>query len=272
MKKVNVQQIAHKAEKSLKKNSPTILSCIAVVGVVTSTVLAIKATPKALQAIENATDEKGDELTKREIIQVAARSYIPTAITCVSTIVCILGANVLNKRQQASLISAYALLDDTFKKYRKAAVSVYGEDADSKIKDQMAEQVWICPNGYNVYDPDMDYDSEKFLFYDFISQRYFNATLPAVLNAQYHINRNLQLRGEVSINELYSFLGIEPVTGGDDIGWNMDYMLTEIGSLWLDFDNKRTELEDGMECCIISPFIDPLPFSVIEEEMNEQFA
>lgn len=269
MKKVNIQQIAHKAEKNLKKNSPTILSCVAAVGVVASTVLAIKATPKALRAIENATDEKGEELTKLETFKVTAQLYIPTAITCVSTIVCILGANALNKKQQASLISAYALLDDTFKKYRKAAISVYGDDADNKIKAQMAEQVWICPNGYNVYDPDMDLESEKFLFYDFISQRYFNATLPSVINAQYHLNRNLQLRGYASINEFYSFIGIPPIEDGDDIGWNIDYMLIEIGSMWLDFDNKRTELEDGMECCIISPYIEPLPFSVIEEEMTD---
>lgn len=269
MKKFNLERTLYKAGKCLKKNSPTILSCIATVGVVTSTVLAVRATPKALKALEDATNDKGEELTKFETVRVAIPIYIPTVVTCASTIMCIFGANALNKKQQASLISAYALLDDTFKKYRKAANDAFGEDADSKIISQIAKRVWISPNGCNVYDPDMDYEGDKFLFYDFVSQRYFNATLNAVLNAEYHINRNLQLRGEVSINEFYEFVGIPSVENGDNIGWNMDYMLTAIGSTWLDFDNDHTKLDDGMECCIVSPFIEPLPFSVIEEEMTD---
>lgn len=271
MKKVNIQQIAYKAEKSLKKNSPTILSCVAAVGVVASTVLAVKATPKALRAIENATDEKGEELTKLETIKVTAQLYIPTAITCVSTIVCILGANALNRKQQASLISAYALLDDTFKKYRKAAVDVYGEDADSKIKAETAKLTYVSCDGYSIYNPDMDFESEQLLFYDFFGQRYFNATLAAVINAQYHLNRNLYLRGYASLNEFYDFIGIDSVENGDEMGWNMDHLMTG-GLLWLDFENKHTKMEDGMECCIIAPFVDPLPFSVIEDEINTQFA
>lgn len=234
----------------------------------TSTILAVKATPKALKAIENAANEKGEELTKLEVVKTTAQTYIPTAITCLSTIVCILGANALSKKQQASLISAYALLDDTFKKYRKAAVNVYGENADSQIKAEMAKMVYVTQDGYSLYEPDMDFDSEKLLFHDFVSHRYFNATLPAVLNAQYHLNRNLQLRGYVTLNEFYSFIGIDPVENGDDIGWNMDYILIEMGMLWLDFENKYMKLEDGMECCIISPFIAPLPFDVMENEFD----
>lgn len=266
MSKFNLQRTIHKVESCLKKNSPTLLSGVAVMGVVASTVMAVKATPKALEIINNATDKKGEELTKFEIVRATASIYIPTAVTCVSTIVCILGANALNKKQQASLISAYALLEDSFKKYRNAAIDVYGDDADSKIKAEMAKTIYISHDGYSVYNPDMDFESERLLFYDFYAQRYFNATLASVVNAQYHLNRNLILRGYVTINEFYEFLGIDTIENGDDVGWNMDYLMTG-GLLWLDFENRHTKLEDDMECCIISPFIDPLPFTVIEEEM-----
>ena len=80
------------------------------------------------------------------------------------------------------------------------------------------------------------------------------------------MNRNLSLRGEVSLNEFYEFLGLTPIDGGDDIGWNMDYMMTGCGALWLDFENEYTKIEDGMECFIISTPIEPLPFTAIEEE------
>lgn len=264
MKKI--EQFMCKSKKYLRNHSPTILSGIASVGVIASTVMAIKATPKALQLLEDATNEKDDELSKTEVIRIAAPAYIPTAITCLSTIICILGANALNRKQQASLMSAYALLNDSFKKYRDAAVNVYGDDADSKIRAEMAEMTYVSHDGYSVYNPDMDFESEKLLFYDFYSQRYFNATIAAVVNAQYHLNRNLMLRNYVTVNEFYNFLGINIIEKGDDVGWNMDYLMTS-GLLWLDFENKHTRLEDGMECCIISPFINPLPFSVIEEEM-----
>lgn len=261
------KQLVWRTKKYLKNHSPTILSGIASAGVVVTTVMAVKATPKALQLLEDAANEQNDKLSEIEIIRIAAPAYIPTAITCLLTIICILGANALNRKQQASLISAYALLNDSFKKYRDAANSIYGDDTDSKIRAEVAKTTYVSHDGYSVYNPDMDFESEKLLFYDFYSQRYFNTTLAAVVNAQYHLNRNLMLRGYVTINEFYEFLGIDIIEDGDDVGWNMDYLMTG-GLLWLDFENENTRLEDGMECCIISPFVNPLPFSVIDEEMS----
>ena len=46
----------------IKRNAPTILSCLGVVGVVATTVTAVKATPKALSLVKQAEEEKGDEL------------------------------------------------------------------------------------------------------------------------------------------------------------------------------------------------------------------
>lgn len=263
----NFEQFMWKSKKYLRNRSPTILSGIASVGVIASTVMAVKATPKALLLLEDATNQKNDELSKIEVVRVAAPAYIPTAIACLSTIICILGANALNRKQQASLISAYALLNDSFKKYRAAAINIYGDDADSKIKAKTAKMTYVSHDGYFVYNPDLDFESEKLLFYDFYAQKYFNATLAAVINAQYHLNRNLILRGYVTINEFYEFLGIDIVENGDDVGWNMDYLMTN-GLLWLDFENEHARLEDGMECCIISPLVDPLPFSVMFEEIS----
>ncbi len=264
----NFERAVWKTKKAFKNHSPTILSGVASVGVIISTVMAIKATPKALIILRDAANEKNDALSKFEILRVAAPIYIPTAIACLSTIICILGANALNKKQQASLMSAYALLNDSFKEYRSAAIDVFGNDADVKIKAEMAKKIYVTGDGYSIYDPDMDFESEKLLFYDFCTQRYFNATLAAVVNAQYHLNRNLMLRGYVTINEFFEFLGIDAIDNGDDLGWNMDYLMS-CGLLWLDFENRHTKMEDGMECCIISPFVDPLPFSVMEEEMPD---
>ena len=79
-----------------KKNSATILTCLGGVGVIATSIMAVKATPKALKIIEKAEEEKGEELTKTEIVKAAGVVYIPTVLTGVSTIACIFGANVLN--------------------------------------------------------------------------------------------------------------------------------------------------------------------------------
>lgn len=89
------------------------------------------------------------------------------------------------------------------------------------------------------------------LFYDLASKKYFRTTMAAVLNAQYHVNRNLSIKGDCSLNEYLSFLGVEGIDGGDELGWDISYMVEEMDCYWLDFDNYKSTLEDGLECIII---------------------
>ena len=138
----------------IKKNAPTILSCLGVVGVVATTVMAVKATPKALTIIENAEEEKGEKLSKWEKINVAGPVYIPSVITGVTTVACILGSNVISKRQQATLMSAYALLDNSYKEYRKKTDKLYGEDAGKQIRGEIAK------DKYTGDDVSLDDDKE----------------------------------------------------------------------------------------------------------------
>jgi hypothetical protein len=184
-----------------------------------------------------------------EMLTVASPVYIPAAVIGLSTIACIFGANLLNRRHQASIASAYALLSQSYQKYRKAAGKVFGEDADSKIRAEMAKERYLSGDGYALFDAELD-PSEKVLFYDDLSQRYFTSSLPAVMQAQYHINRNFVLRGDASINEFYHFLGLEETDGGDELGWGQN--LWDDGYMWIDFENKFVKLDDGIECYIVS--------------------
>ena len=105
--------------------------------------------------------------------------------------------------------------------------------------------------GYQIYNMDMDSESERILFYDLSSKKYFITTMAAVLNAQYHVNRNLSICGCCSLNEYLSFLGLNEVDEGDELGWDITYMVEEMECYWLDFNNYKTTLEDGLECIII---------------------
>lgn len=238
----------------LRRSSPTILTALGIVGVVGTAVMAVRATPKALKLIKAKKDElETDKLTPMELVQTTWRCYIPSALIGVSTITCIVGIGVMDKRNQAALTSAYAMLNESYKQYRQAAKKVYGEDADNKIHAEMAEDAKVASSdwGYQVYNMDMDPESEQLLFYDLASKKYFTTTMAAVLNAQYHVNRNLALRGDCSLNEYLSFLGIDEVDKGDEMGWDISYMVEEMNCYWLDFDNQETTLEDGLECITI---------------------
>lgn len=246
-------KISKRVGRQLYRSSPTILTVVASVGVIVTTITAVRATPKAVKLLKEAELEKGENLTKVEIIRVAGPSYIPSALLGISTIVCIFGANALNQKKQASLMSAYAMLNESYKQYRKSAKIVYGEDADDKIHAEMAKDAMVSTYdwGYQVYNMDMDSESERLLFYDLSSKKYFRTTMAAVLNAQYHVNRNLAIRGDCSLNEYLSFLGVEGIDRGDDLGWDISYMVEEMDCYWLDFDNYKSTLEDGLECIII---------------------
>ena len=121
-----------------KRNGSTILTCVGGVGVVTTSIMAAKATPKALQLLEQAEEEKGENLTKMEKVKVAGPAYIPTILVGAGTVACIFGAHTLSKRQQAAFMSTYALLDAKFKDYKSKTEELYGKDATHKIKEAVA--------------------------------------------------------------------------------------------------------------------------------------
>ena len=247
-----------------KRNGSTILTCAGAVGVVTTGIMAVKATPKALKLIEEAKEEKGEDLTTLEIVRVAGPSYIPTILIGVSTIACIFGANVLNQRNQAALASAYALLDSSFKEYKETLKELYGEEAHQNIMDHIAiekaKEVGVH-GSYFATTCDLTADErcgEPVLFYEEYSNRYFEATIEQVINAEYHLNRNYILRGYSYLNELYEFLGLETTDYGSVLGWTP----TDEGEYWLEFNHRKVTLDDGLECYILEmpfePKYDPL--------------
>lgn len=239
-----------KTKRFFKKNASTILTIVGAAGVVATAVTAVAATPKAMELIEEAKVEKGGELTKWEITQVAAPAYIPSLVIGVGTVACIFAVQVLNKRTQARLTSAYALLNSSYKQYRKKAIDIYGEDADQKINEEIAK------DQYEDEKPEIE-DPTQMLFYDNYSQQYFTSTEADVQNAEYLLNRSLNIRGYASVKEFYDFLGIKSVDSGEELGWstgmNLDYYWQE----WIDFHHQYTIMEDGLECCIIYMMEEP---------------
>lgn len=262
----SLKNILYKTTVQLKRNSPTILTCFAACGLVATTVTAIRATPKAMKIVEEAkkgdTDNTKRDLEKTEIVRLTWKYYIPSAVFCVTTLICMFGANALNKRQQAQLMSAYAIVNQSYKRYTSKVKELYGEDVHKTVTDAIVKEDCkdISVNAYSAFSSSsLDFDdgnSEvRHTFYDSFSNRYFETTISKVLQAEYHLNRNFTLRGDNTVNEFYEFLGLASIDGGDYIGWAV---CDEV--MWIDFDHQKTVLDDGMEVYIIEPVFTPLPF------------
>ena len=103
---------------------------------------------------------------------------------------------------------------------------------------------------------------ELHLFYDSLSQRYFNATFSDVLLAELHTNRNFTINSEVALKDFYVFLGLDTPDELKDLGWFVcDYYY------FIDFTHTKTLIDDGpdnppVECWIIEmpfpPTLEPI--------------
>lgn len=233
----------------LSRNGSTILTCMGGVGLVATAVLTAKATPKAMTRMENAREEKGEELTKVETVIAATPAYIPPIITGVATLACMFGANALSKRQQASMVSAYALLDSSFKEYKKKVVELYGEDAGNTVKAEIAKDKYE--------ESPIEPEKGMKLFYDDFSGRLFESTIEKVQEAEYSINRNLSMYGYATLNEFYDYLGLVPIDGGDELGWSTDMNFDYYCQEWIDFGHLKTTMGDDLECIQIVMFTEP---------------
>lgn len=256
-----MKKIIRSSQKFWRSNRATILAVISATGVIATAVLVAKETPKALEMLKQAEAEKGDLLNGYEKTVITAKAYAPAIASGGLTIVCIAGSSLLNKRQQASLASAYALIDQSYKDYRRKLKELYGEDAHNKIMESLeveqAEKTQLYAQG--IFDACTltpgDEEHPQKLFYEPISKRFFKSTLVDVMNAEYHLNRNYVLRNYVELNEFYAFLGLTPIHSGYELGWT----ITDDEIFWLDFNHREVKRDDGLEYYVIESATDPFP-------------
>ena len=244
-----MNKLVHRASLYVRRNAPTILTCVGSIGVVATSVMAVKATPKALQLLEEAKADKGDKLTKLEIVAVAWPAYIPAIVTGAATIACIFGANVLNQCQQASLASAYALIDNSYKEYKKKVEELYGKESNAQVQQEIAK--------VKYKENDIQQEDDELLFYDEFSGRYFNATMERVLVAEYQVNRELHNTGHDTLNHFYELVGLDPIGDGDALGWSEGGNYERYWQSWLDFRHNKVVMDEGLECYIITMFEEP---------------
>ena len=231
MKKVTIPTGVKKIQKILAKRSPEILTGIGIAGMITTTVLAVKATPKALRLIDEAelkkanetnTPYEGHNLTKTEVVKAAWKPYIPAAITGVCSVACIIGANSVHLRRNAALATAYQLSTTAFNEYKEKVVETIGEKKEKVVRQNIAKdkvennpvsktEVFVTGNGSS-------------LFYDTLSGRYFESDMNKLEKAVNNLNWLMNNGNEpyISLTQLYDELGLSHTGVSDNIGWKVE--------------------------------------------------
>lgn len=277
----------------VQKHSPVILTTVGVLGSITSTVLASRATlhleekvVKLEEAKEVAeqrrhltTEPDFDHAEHRKALTHAyarfsldlIKLYGPAVAVGAASVGCLVGAQGIMQQRNASLTAAYVALDKGFKEYRKRVEDVIGKEAEEKLRYDVREvrkddpkkgvvdlELEHGPGGASVYARFFDECSSNW-------RRDAELNLTFLKGQERYMNNLLHAQGHLFLNEVYDALGIERSKAGAVVGWVLGK-----GDNYVDFGLGRVDNEgvrdfvNGRERSILLDFnVDGLIWDLI---------
>lgn len=247
---MNLSVMAKGLVKTLKKNSPVILTGFGIAGMVGTTILAVEATPKALKLIEQEKEEKGvEKLSPIETVKTTWKCYIPAVISGAASIACVIGANSIHLRRNAALVTACTLSETALREYKDKVIETIGEKKELEVRDAIAkDKVEKNPVKDNEI---IITDRGNTLCYDAISGRYFYSDIEKIKKSVNELNRQMLSDGFVILNDLYYELGLTDNKIGSQLGWNVDRGLID-----LRFSSQLTS--KGEPCLVLDFSVPPI--------------
>lgn len=244
----------------LKKHSPEILIVTGIVGIVTSAVMACKATTKINDILEDTKtqvekvhtvleDESipeetySEEDSKKDLAIIYAKAglsfvklYGPSILLGAVSIASIITSNNILRKRNIALAAAYTVVDTGFKEYRGRVIERFGEELDKElkynIKAENVKETFIDEDGsekivdktVEMTDPHACY-SNYARFYDDGCKGWTKdpeLNLVFLKQMQQYANDRLRARGHLFLNEVYDMLGIPHSSAGQIVGWIYD--------------------------------------------------
>lgn len=227
----------------LSKHTPEILTGIGIAGMITTTILAVKATPKAIKKIEEVSEEKGETPTVVETAKACWKYYIPAATSCALSTACLIGANSVNARRTAALATAYTLSETALSEYREKVVETIGEKKEKAVREEVAKER-MTKDPVTTKEIIVTGDGNT-LCYDYHFGRYFKSNIDKLKRIQSELNRRLILENTITLNDFYYELGLDPV----DAGYYLEWDILD-GDIEMEFSSQLSE--DGTPCLVIS--------------------
>lgn len=248
MKKLKVPKQIKNAQMLVSKHCPEILISIGIGGMFATAILSATATPKAVKLLEEAKDEKGSELTVPEAVKACWKCYIPAATTGIFSAACLIGANSVNAKRNAALLTAYKISETALTEYRDKVVETIGEKKEKLVRENLdKEHIEKNPVSRNNV---IVTEKGNTLCFDTMSGRYFKSDIEKIKRAVNEINRRMLSEMYLSLNEFYDEIGLDHIDIGYDLGWRVD-----VGFVEIDFSSQIAD--DGTPCIVVSHLVPP---------------
>ncbi len=224
-------------------NSPTLLMSGAAGGLITTVVLAIKATPKCVDILNKATKESKEPLTKKDVVKLCWKEYIPTVVVGGASIALMIASTKTQFRRTAAVASAFALTEKAFTEYKDEVSKALGDRKEREIRDNTdATSVKSHPAGINEI---ILTGKGESLCYDKLTDRYFKSDYEKIKQAIAELNVLLYKDGFVTLTDAYDLLGLAPTTLSDMLGWDSDN-----GKIDVFFSSQLTQ--NNAPCLVIT--------------------
>lgn len=169
--------------------------------------------------------------------------FVKPVIIGATTIAGIFMSDRLHVRRYTALAGAASVIQNNYDRFCSALPD---DHVKEEVNEQKAEDIWkkCQKNGIKP----VDTHTGNKLWFEPISMQWFLASEQHVTEAEYHTNRNFQLKGDIPFNEFLSFLELDDKNlSFEQLGWDIYLGETYYGYQWIDFVHKDKMLKDGTE-------------------------
>jgi hypothetical protein len=245
-----------KARFQLIKHSPEIFVVAGVIGIVTSAVMACKATTRVSEILEKTKNDLDsinncagneslsekyspeDAMKDTAIVYFQAgvklvKLYAPAISLGVLSIAGVLTSNNILRKRNVALAAAYATVDKGFKEYRNRVIDRFGREIDRElkynIKAKKIEEFVADENGnekkvkktIEVAEAPSEYSDYARFFDDGCAgwEKNSGYNLSFLKAQQQYANDKLRANGYLYLNDVYDMLGIPRSKAGQIVGW-----------------------------------------------------
>ncbi len=247
----NLVDVCKKLSNQISKKSPEVLTGAGIVCSIVTTVLAVKATPKAMKAIDERKKELDtEELTVTETIKTAGKYYIPSISTGVASVCFAIGSVTESNRRLTALSASYEILKDAAYTYKNKVIETIGEKKEQKIRESIAQDK-IAANTPVVngnVPPEPRDGVHRQLYYEPLCHKYFWETPARFEIAKANAIHKMGYDDTLSVFDWLSELPANVLSGYPDgmagrfmdIGWNKSDPYYEF-----DIKTRATEIMEG---------------------------
>lgn len=236
---VDFKRLLHNGGLVVANKYPTILTGVGIAGVFITSGLAVQATVDAVRIIDKDEMVGGTAGDIKERIRNRSRLvwklYVPSVVSGICTIGCIVSANRTSAKRAAALATAYSITQKAFGDYRAKVVETLGETRETGIRDAVAkDRLRKNPSSSEV----IIAAGGKTLCFDEFTGRYFESDVETLRRAQNDINHQILSDMYASLSDFYRLIGLSPTSYSDEVGWTSDQNLRLEFSACMSDDNR----------------------------------